>query len=192
MQKNADSEESLSNLVLMRMAKQNFDMVREYSEHPAELRPESSVALGRAGRMGLRGGEHALTAKFSRCWWCGAETLRSLGSIWRSRIRNRRAKSTGRDAYEEALKLRPQSCEGHTNLGIVREQLRISRALARPYRPAMKSHTEALGAVWNFRCCWSIRDSSRAERHYRQVLDRAPKEEEARFRMATCRLQRED
>jgi len=31
-----------------------------------------------------------------------------------------------------------------------------------------------------------------AERYYRQVLDRSPKEEEARFRMGYLRLQRED
>jgi hypothetical protein len=31
-----------------------------------------------------------------------------------------------------------------------------------------------------------------AERYYKQVLDRAPKEEEARFRMGYLRLMRED
>ena len=37
--RNPESEESLSNLVLIGMAKEDFDMVREYSERLLELRP---------------------------------------------------------------------------------------------------------------------------------------------------------
>jgi len=57
----------------------------------------------------------------------------------------------------------------------------------------MKANTEALAPLWNLALLLEHSGQlEEAERHYRQVLDRAPKEEEARFRMGYLRLQRED
>ena len=64
LERNPDSEESLSNLILIGMAKEDFDMVREYSERLLELHPESTVALEGLAAWACAAGEHALTAKF--------------------------------------------------------------------------------------------------------------------------------
>src|ERR1019366_1980402 len=61
---NPDSEESLSNLILIGMAKEDFDMVLEYSEHVPELRAEASLAVEGLASWACAAGEHALTAKF--------------------------------------------------------------------------------------------------------------------------------
>src|SRR5436309_1524853 len=120
---NPDSEESLSNLVLIGMAKEDFDMVREYSEHLLQLRPESTVALEGLSAWACAADEHALTAKFCTLLvsavpghfegWFNLALAHQKSARW----------EPAAEAYEEAIKLRANSCEAHTNLGIVREQL---------------------------------------------------------------------
>jgi len=75
----------------------------------------------------------------------------------------------------------------------VREQLNDFGAAKAAYDRAMKANPEALAPLWNLALLLEHSGQlDEAERHYRQVLDRAPKEEEARFRMGFLRLQRED
>ena len=66
------------------------------------------------------------------------------------------------EAYEECVKLRAQSCEAHTNLGIVREQLGDLPGARAAYERAMKADA---GALWRrcgtWRCCWSTPGNSK-------------------------------
>jgi tetratricopeptide (TPR) repeat protein len=64
LQRDPESEEPLSNLVLIGMQKQDFDMVREYSERLLDLKPDSTVALEGLAAWASAAGDHALTAKF--------------------------------------------------------------------------------------------------------------------------------
>src|SRR5207244_13454035 len=109
LERNPDSEESLSNLVLIGMGKEDFDMVREYSEHLLELRPESTVALEGLASWACAAGEHALTAKFCTLlvnsvpghfegWFNLALAHQKSGRF-----------EQAAEAYSECVKLRPQS-----------------------------------------------------------------------------------
>ena len=193
LQKNPDSEESLSNLVLIGMAKQDFDMVREYSEHLLELRPESYRRAGRAGGMGLRGRRacahrEVLHAAGQR----GADALRRLvqPGAGASEIG---ALSTGRRSLRRGAEAAPAILRGaHQSGNRARAAGRFAGARA-AYDRAMKANPEALAPLWNLALLLEHSGQiEEAERQYKQVLERAPKEEEARFRMGYLRLQRED
>ena len=110
-------------------------MVREYSERLVELHPESTVALEGLAAWASSAGEHGLTAKFCTLLvsavpghfegWFNLALAHQKSGRWEQAA----------EAYDEALKLRPQSCEAYTNLGIVREQLGAgagARAAATP------------------------------------------------------------
>src|SRR5579883_2110016 len=97
------------------------------------------------------------------------------------------------EAYEEAIKLRPQSCEAHTNLGIVREQLGDRAGARAAYERALAANPDSLAPIWNMALLLEHGGQfDDAERWYKTVLEKAPKEEEARFRLGYLRLQRED
>ena len=193
LERNPDSEESLSNLVLIGMGKEDFDMVREYSEHLLELRPESTVALEGLASWACAASEHALTAKF--CTLLVAAVPGHFEGWFNLGLAHQKS---GRfpqsaEAYEEAIKLRGQSCEAHTNLGIVREQLSDLPGARASYDRAIKANPDALAPLWNVALLHEHSGQvEEAERYYKMVLERAPKEEEARFRMGYLRLQRED
>ena len=194
LKRNPESEESLSNLILIGMSKEDFDMVREHSERLLELHPESTVALEGLAAWASSAGEHGLTAKFCTLLvsavpghfegWFNLALAHQKSGRWEQAA----------EAYDEAMKLRPQSCEAYTNLGIVREQLgddarRPRRLRARHARPTPRRWPRS--GTW--RCCWSTPARlEEAERWYKQVLEKAPKEDEARFRLGYLRLQRED
>ena len=75
----------------------------------------------------------------------------------------------------------------------MREQLGDLVGARAAYERAMKASPEALAPLWNVALLLEHQGQfEEAERYYKQVLDRAPKEEEARFRMGYLRLQRED
>ena len=84
------------------------------------LRAESTVALEGLAAWSCSAGEHALTAKFCTLLitavpghfeaWFNLALAHHKSSRWQQAA----------EAYEEAIKLRAQSCEAHTNLGIVR------------------------------------------------------------------------
>ena len=143
LERNSESEESLSNLVLIGMSKQDFDMVREYSERLLELHPESTVALEGLSAWSCAAGEHALTAKFCTLLvsavpghfegWFNLALAHQKSARW----------EPAAEAYEEALKLRPQSCEAYTNLGIVREQTGDLAGARAAYDHAIQSNPEA-------------------------------------------------
>ncbi len=193
LERNPESEESLANLVLIGLGREDFDMVREYSERLLELRPESTVALEGLAAWSCAAGEHALTAKFCTLLvsavpghfegWFNLALAHQKSARWEQ----------ASEAYEEAIKLRPQSCEAYTNLGIVREQLGdLPRARA-AYDKAIQANPDALAPIWNVALL--LENSGQleeAERWYKAVLEKAPKEEEARFRLGYLRLQRED
>jgi len=132
LKRNPESEESLSNLILIGMSKQNFEMVREHSERLLELHPESTVALEGLASWASSAGEHGLTAKFCTLLvsavpghfegWFNLALAHQKSERWEQAA----------EAYDEAIKLRPQSCEAYTNLGIVREQLATNQAPAPP------------------------------------------------------------
>ncbi len=193
LERNPDSEESLSNLVLIGMSKEDFDMVREYSERLLELHPESTVALEGLAAWACAAGEHALTAKFCTLLvsavpghfegWFNLALAHQKSGRWEQAA----------EAYEEAIKLRPQSCEAYTNLGIVREQLGDDAGARAAYDRAMQASPDALAPIWNVALLLEHSGQfEEAERWYKQVLEKAPKEEEARFRLGYLRLQRED
>jgi len=97
------------------------------------------------------------------------------------------------ESYEEALKQRPQSAESYTNLGIVREQLDDLAGAHAAYSKAVEANPEGLAPVWNLALLLEHTGrTEEAERYYRQILDKAPREEEARFRLGFLRLQRQD
>jgi len=57
----------------------------------------------------------------------------------------------------------------------------------------MKANPEALAPIWNVALLLEHSGlTEEAERWYKQVLEKAPKEDEARFRLGYLRLQRED
>ena len=61
------------------------------------------------------------------------------------------------------------------------------------YDRAIQANPEALPPIWNVALLLEHSgQTEEAERWYRQVLEKAPKEEEARFRLGYLRLQRED
>src|ERR1017187_9611530 len=193
LERNPDSEESLSNLILIGMAKEDFDMVREYSEHLLELRPESTVALEGLASWACAAGEHALTAKFCTLLvsavpghfegWFNLALSHQKSGRWQQAI----------DAYEEAIKQRTTSSEAYTNLGIVREQIGDLHGARAAYDRAIQANPEALAPVWNVALLLEhSKQMEEAERWYKTVLEKAPKEEEARFRLGYLRLQRED
>ena len=75
----------------------------------------------------------------------------------------------------------------------MREQLGDNAGARAAYERAIKVAPEALAPLWNIALLLEHSGQfEEAERFYKQVLDRAPKEEEARFRMGYLRLQRED
>jgi len=97
------------------------------------------------------------------------------------------------EAYEEALRVRPKSCEAYTNLGIVREQLGDHGAARKAYDLASQADSGALAPIWNTALLLEhTGQNEEAERWYKMVLEKSPKEEEARFRMGYLRLQRQD
>ena len=193
LEKDPESEESLSNLVLIGMSKEDFDMVREYSERLLELRPQSTVALEGMAAWACAAADHALTAKFCTLLVSAVPThfegWFNLGLAHQKAGRWEQAA----EAYEQALKLRPQSAESHTNLGIVREQLDDTDAARDSYASAMAANPDGLAPIWNLALL--LEHTGRledAEKLYRQILEKAPREEEARFRLGFLRLQRQD
>jgi tetratricopeptide (TPR) repeat protein len=75
----------------------------------------------------------------------------------------------------------------------VHEQLGDMAAARADYDRAMAAQPDALAPMWNVALLLEhAGQNDEAERWYRQVLERAPKEEEARFRMGYLRLKRED
>src|SRR5262249_46357251 len=61
------------------------------------------------------------------------------------------------------------------------------------YDRAIQANPDGLAAIWNIALLYEHSDQpDEAERWYRAVLDKAPREEEARFRLGYLRLQRED
>ena len=86
-------------------------MVREFSERLLELRPESIVALEGLAAWACAAGDHALTAKFCTLLVSAVpghfEGWFNLGLAHQKSGRWEQAA----EAYEEALKLRPQSAE---------------------------------------------------------------------------------
>jgi len=168
-------------------------MVRDYSERLLDVRPESSVALEGLAAWACAAGEHALTAKFCTLlvsaapghfegWFNLALAHQKLGR-W----------PQAAESYDEALKLRPQSCEAHTNLGIVREQLGDIKGARAAYDRAIQADPDSLAPLWNVALLLEHSGQpDEAERWFKTVLEKAPKEEEARFRLGYLRLQRED
>jgi len=191
--KNASSEESLSNLILIGMAKGDFDMVREYSERLLEHRPESTVALEGLAAWAAAANEHALTAKFCTLLVSAVpghfEGWFNLGLAYQKSQRWEQAA----EAYGEALSLRPQSSETCTNLGIVREQMGDAAGAREAYEQATQADPTALAPGWNLALLLEQSgELDAAEQLYLSLLERAPKEEEARFRLGYVRLERED
>ena len=179
--------------MLIGMSKEDFDMVREYSERLLELRPESTVALEGLAAWACAAGDHALTAKFCTLLvsavpghfegWFNLALAHQKSGRWEQAA----------EAYEEALKLRPQSAEGHTNLGIVREQLGDlagARARLRPRHGGQsrrpRTHVEPGAAAG------AHRPVGRGRALVPPDSGKAPREEEARFRLGFLRLQRQD
>ena len=129
------------------MAKEDFDMVREYSEHLLELRPDSTVALEGLASWACAAGEHALTAKF--CTLLVSAVPAHFEGWFNLALAHQKSGrfEQAEEAYEEALKLRPRSCEAHTNLGIVREQLGDVLGARAAYDKAMKAGPSAGAAL---------------------------------------------
>ena len=193
LQRNPESEEPLSNLVLIGMQKQDFDMVREYSERLLDLKPDSTVALEGLAAWACAAGDHALSAKFCNLLvsavpghfegWFNLALAHQKAGRW----------EPAAEAYAEALKVRPQSCEAHTNLGIVREQTGDVAGARAAYERAAQADPASLPPLWNMALLLERAGQlEEAERWYHQVLEKAPKEEEARFRLGYLRLQRGD
>src|SRR5581483_6067455 len=81
----------------------------------------------------------------------------------------------------------------YTNLGIVREQLGDRAGARAAYERALTANPDALAPLWNLALLFEHAGQfDEAERCYKMVLEKAPKEEEARFRLGYLRLQRED
>ena len=120
---NPESEEALSNLILIGMAEDDFEMVREFSERLLELRPESTVALEGLATWASAASDHALTAKFCTLLVSAVpghfEGWFNLGLAYQKSDRWQEAA----EAYGEALRLRPHASQANTNLGIVKEEL---------------------------------------------------------------------
>lgn len=193
LERDPSSEESLTNLVLIGMSKEDFDMVREYSERLLSLRPESTVALEGLAAWACATGDHALTAKFANLLVAAVpnhfEGWFNLALSHQKAGRYQQAAET----YDEAIKVRNQSCEAHTNLGIVREQLGDRAGARAAYDRAVQCDSAALAPVWNIALLLEHSgQTEEAERWYKTVLEKAPKEESARFRLGYLRLQRED
>ena len=75
----------------------------------------------------------------------------------------------------------------------MREQLGDLDGARAAYDRAMKANPDALAPIWNIALLLEHTGQlEEAERWYKQVLEKAPKEEEARFRLGYLRLQRED
>ena len=193
LQRTSESEEPLANLVLIGMQKQDFDMVREYSERLLDLKPDSTVALEGLAAWACAAGDHALSAKFCNLLvsvvpghfegWFNLALAHQKATRWEQAA----------EAYEEALKVRPQSCEAHTNLGIVREQAGDIAGARAAYEHGAQADPSSLPPLWNMALlCERGGQLEEAERWYHQVLEKAPKEEEARFRLGYLRLQRGD
>ena len=194
LERNPESEESLSNLILIGMAKEDFDMVREYSERLLELRPESTVALEGLAAWACAAGEHALTAKFCTLLvsavpghfegWFNLALAHQKSGRWEQAA----------EAYEEALKLRAAIAAKPTPTWASCANNSATLAGARAaYERAIQADPEALAPLWNLALLLEHSGQfEEAERWYKQVLERAPKEEEARFRLGYLRLQRED
>ena len=167
-------------------------MVRVYSELLLEQRPESTVALEGLAAWASAAGEHALTAKFCTLLvsavpahfegWFNLGLAHQKSSRWEQAV----------EAYDEAVKVRPQSCEAYTNLGIVREQIGDTTGARAAYDRAIQANPDALAPIWNIALLLEHSGQlDEAERWYKLVLDKAPKEDEARFRMGYLRLQRD-
>jgi tetratricopeptide (TPR) repeat protein len=66
-------------------------------------------------------------------------------------------------------------------------------ARTRPTRTPWKRIPIGSRPCGTWRSCWNTPGASEeAERYYRQILEKAPREEEARFRLGFLRLQRQD
>ena len=196
LERNPESEESLSNLILIGMAKEDFEMVREYSERLLELRPESTVALeGLAAwasrRRRPRADGQVLHAAGDR----RARATSRAGSTWRWRTRNRGAAKQAAEAYEEALKLRAAILRGPHQPG------HRARATGRPaagaraaYERAMQADPEALAPLWNLALL--LEHSGQFEEAETLLQAGAgearPRKRKRASAWATCGLQRED
>jgi tetratricopeptide (TPR) repeat protein len=75
----------------------------------------------------------------------------------------------------------------------VREQLLDAVNAREAYDKAIQANGDALAPIWNIALLLEHSGKAdEAERWYKQVLEKAPKEEEARFRLGYLRLQRQD
>ena len=170
-------------------------MVREYSERLLELHPESTVALEGLAAWACAAGDHALTAKFCTLLvsavpahfeglvqsGAGAPEIGPLGA-------------GGTRLTKKRIKLRPRSSEALDQPGNrARAAGRRSRR-AGGIRPGdAADNPEALAPIWNMALLLEHSGQlEEAERWYKTVLEKAPKEEEARFRLGYLRLQREE
>jgi tetratricopeptide (TPR) repeat protein len=133
--------------------------------------------IGRVRRVGLRRGRTLADGEvLHAAGECGARPLRRMVQ---SRVGAPEVGSweQAAEAYREAIQLRSNSCEAHTNLGIVREQLGDSLGARASYDRAIKSGGESLAPRWNIALLLEhFGQLEEAERYYKQVLDRAPKD----------------
>jgi len=157
------------------------------------VRPESTVALEGLAAWACAAGDHGLAAKFATLlvsavpnhfegWFNLALAHQKSGRF-----------AQAVEAYEEALRVKPRSCETYTNLGIVREQLGDREGSRASYEQAMQCDPASLAPVWNLALLLEHSgQAEEAERWYATVLEMSPREEEACFRLGYLRLQRQD
>ena len=168
-------------------------MVREYLRTPAGPAARFQHGAGRAGRLGLRRRRSCPhrqvlhPAGFGRAGpfrglvqpGAGAPEIRPLAA--------------GRRSLRGSAETAAAILRSYTNLGIVREQLGDLAGARAAYYRAMAANPEGLAPIWNLALLFEhAGQADEAERYYKQMLDKAPKEEEARFRLGFLRLQRQD
>ena len=145
------------------------------------------MALEGLASWACAAGEHALTAKF--CTLLVSAVPGHFEGWFNLALAHQKSGrfEPASEAYGECIKLRAQSCEAHTNLGIVREQLGDTVGARVAYERAIKVGPEALAPLWNMALLLEHAGQfEEAERYYKQVLERAPKEEERASGWAIC------
>ena len=194
LESNPESEEALSNLILIGMSKEDFDMVREYSERLLDMRPGFHGRAGRAGRLVRRRPRARAHRQVLHAAGLGrARTFRGLVQS-RPGSPESRPPRTGR----RSLRRGPQAAAairrslhqpGNRARTARRPRPGPARLMKRPCRLAPNRSRPS--GTWGF--CWNTPGNwKRPSVGTSRCWSKAPKEEEARFRLGYLRLQRED
>lgn len=190
--KNQHMVECATNLVVIAMSRKDQGMLREWSEKLLQLQPSSQTAL-----EGLAANAFSTDDYEAAATYCGKlveyspaqfERWFNLGVAYHRIQRFNEAT----EAYQEALRLRPDAKQAYVNLGAVYQENGDLRSARASYEQALRIAPDLSDVQFNLAAILEKEGKrDEAERLYVRILSREPDLEDAWFRLGYLRLERQ-